>query len=101
MTPSDLPAEPNAALIALVGVVIMALVTISGFVIRNMIGEMRADVQKLIAAELEFQSKGWTTLPPDLSSSAGLTTAIRELQSEVASISVRLQEHDEWERSAK
>jgi len=41
------------------------------------------DVDELKGAEAEFQRKGWTTLPDDISSSSGLTTVIRELQHEL------------------
>ena len=112
----DLPAEPNAALIALLGVVVVALSGVLWYVIKSkpaampseevealraVVGRIEEDVAKLVAAELEFQSKGWTTLPPDLASSAGLTAAIYELRRDVSEMREFLKRHDEWERSVK
>ncbi len=112
----DLPAEPNQALIALLGVVVVAMSGVLWYVIkakpapiqseeiealRAVVGRIEEDVAKLVAAELEFQSKGWTSLPPELASSAGLTAAIYELRRDVSEMREFLKRHDEWERSVK
>ena len=112
----DLPAEPNQALIALLGVVVVAMSGVLWYVIKSkpapmpseevealraVVGRIEEDVAKLVAAELEFQSKGWTSLPPDLASSAGLTSAIYELRRDVSEMREFLKRHDEWERSVK
>ena len=69
--------------------------------LRAVVGRIEEDVAKLVAAELEFQSKGWTSLPPDLASSAGLTAAIYELRRDVSEMREFLKRHDEWERATK
>ena len=69
--------------------------------LRAVVDRIEADVAKLVAAELEFQSKGWTSLPPDLASSSGLTAAIYELRRDVAEMKDKLLAHDEWERREK
>lgn len=112
----DLPAEPNQALIALLGVVVVAMSGVLWYVVKSrpapipgeevealraVVGRIEEDVAKLVAAELEFQSKGWTTLPPELASSAGLTAAIYELRRDVSEMREFLKRHDEWERSVK
>lgn len=113
MNPSDLPDDPNQALIVLMGVMVLAVVGALTFAIRSrnsaavgtdvraVVKRIEDDVAKLVAAELDFQSRGWTTLPPDLASSAGLTAAIRDIQHDVRSLTEKLRAHDEWERSQK
>ena len=115
--PSDLPDDPNQGLIILVGVLVLAVAGALTYAIklkadpaivgddveslRQVVERIDRDVQKLVAAELEFQSKGWTSLPPDLASSAGLTAAIYDLRRDVGEMKSFLRKHDEWERQQK
>ena len=65
-------------------------------------------VDKLVEAEEAFQSKGWTTLPPDIGTSAALTETIRHLQHDAAEVDKKidivigeLREHVAWEMEEK
>lgn len=76
---------------------------------------IRQDVEMLVRAQEEFAKRGWHTLPPDLSSSAALTSTIRELQhadqtikhglddlsEAIAKIDRKITDHVEWEESLK
>jgi len=108
-----MPDTPNQALIWLVGVLALALAGALTYAIKNrsdsagdsdlraVVDRIEQDVRKLVAAELEFQSKGWASLPPDLSSSSLLTSAIYDLRRDVADLKVKLSDHDQWERQSK
>lgn len=74
----------------------------------DMVERIKDDVAHLMRDQEQFDSHGWETLPPDLSSAVGLTTTIRDLQNnhkqtndKLDTIIGALREHVEWEMGAK
>ena len=69
---------------------------------------IKEDVTELKKEQDQFDSHGWETLPPDLSTAVGLTTTIRDLQNNHATVNGKLdtliselREHVVWEMDAK
>jgi len=69
---------------------------------------VKSDVSTLKKQQDEYDSHGWTTLPPDIGTAVGLTTTIRDLQNghklvndKLDTIISELREHVVWEMSVK
>lgn len=74
----------------------------------DMIERIRDDVSDLRKDQDQFDSHGWETLPPDISTAVGLTTTIRDLQNghravneKLDTIITELRDHVVWEMGAK
>jgi len=69
---------------------------------------VKADVADLKQDQDQFDSHGWETLPPDISTAVGLTTTVRDLQNNHKAVNEKLdtliselREHVVWEMDTK
>jgi hypothetical protein len=56
----------------------------------DMVERIHDDVVELKGDQAQYDSHGWETLPPDISTAVGLTTTIRDLQNNHKAVTEKL-----------
>ena len=120
----DTPTDPTGLLIfiavSMVGLVVFMVrtyrtVNTDDTALRQAVDHIRIDVEKLVAAQDKFQSKGWATLPDDIGTAARLTEKIRQLEhdaemsrtahedisAQLSKLQASVDAHVQWEMTQK